>query len=69
MNGNIKLIAPVCGACPVCAARHKRDEAHDAESFYFMARFYAKNRRLPTAADAREKDGKAKATAGKEVRG
>ena len=68
MTGNIKLIAPTYGACPICAARHRRDEAHDAESFYFIARFYAKNRRLPTAEDARENDERANTTREKEVK-
>ena len=67
MTGNIKLIAPTYGACPICAARHRRDEAHDAESFYFIARFYAKNKRLPTTDDARESDRTDRTSYGKEV--
>lgn len=48
----IRIFAPGAGACPVCAAKHGRDEPHDVSSLYYQNQFWKMYRRFPTADDA-----------------
>lgn len=38
--------------CPICARDHEPDQPHDAQSLYYMYRFYSSRGRWPTWADA-----------------
>ena len=48
----IKVMAPVPGTCPVCAAKHDPQEPHDRDSLYYQQRFHRGHERFPTWADA-----------------
>lgn len=48
----VKVVAPVPGACPICATRHDPKEPHDRDSIYYQNYFRKKYKRFPTWADA-----------------
>ena len=48
----IKVKAPRPGACRICAAIHAPGMPHDRDSLYYQNRFYKRNKRFPTWADA-----------------
>lgn len=50
--GEIKLIPPGPGHCPVCAGTHEKDMPHDRDSLYYQFRFRRKYKRFPTWEDA-----------------
>ena len=49
---NVRLLVPGRGVCPTCAAAHRADMPHDADSFYYIAVFRRRHGRLPTWEDA-----------------
>jgi hypothetical protein len=46
------MLPPPPGTCQECAAKHKPDEAHNAQSLAYQHSFYAKRGRWPTWKDA-----------------
>ena len=46
------LMPPKSGTCPVCAMVHEPELPHNAESMYYLYRFYGLRGRWPTWADA-----------------
>ena len=46
------LLPPKEGTCPVCATKHKPEDAHNGQSLYYQYRFYGTYGRWPTWADA-----------------
>ncbi len=48
----MQLLPPAPNKCPICAAEHAPDQAHDARSLYYQMRFQATHGRWPTWADA-----------------
>ena len=46
------LLPPAPNTCPICATAHHRAEPHNAQSLYYMYRFYGIRGRWPTWADA-----------------
>jgi hypothetical protein len=53
-NEEIRVVPPMPGTCPVCAAKHRKDAPHDKNSVYFQNWFYHRHRRFPTWEDAME---------------
>lgn len=49
----IRILIPIRGTCPLCAARHEKGEPHDRDSLYFQLQFYRRHKRLPTWEDAK----------------
>ena len=50
--GDIWLMPPMPGACPMCAGKHDPGRPHDRDSLYYQLRFRQKHGRMPTWADA-----------------
>lgn len=46
------LLPPKPGTCPACASEHGPEEPHDAQSMYYLYRFYGLRGRWPTWEDA-----------------
>ena len=51
--GELRILVPGRGKCPVCAARHAQDKPHNPHSLYYQIHFWQENGRMPTEADAR----------------
>ena len=48
----IKITAPVPGACPICATKHDAHDPHDRDSLYYQNQFFKANKRFPSWWDA-----------------
>ena len=48
----MQLLPPKPGTCPVCATPHRDDEPHNAQSLYYLYRFYGLRGRWPDWRDA-----------------
>jgi len=48
----MQLLPPPRGTCPICATAHAPDQPHNAQSMYYLYRFYGVRGRWPTWADA-----------------
>jgi hypothetical protein len=46
------LLPPPPDACPICAVKHDAQQPHNAQSLYYLYRFYGIRGRWPTWADA-----------------
>ena len=46
------LLPPANDVCPACATKHEPDMPHNAQSMYYMYRFFGLRKRWPTWADA-----------------
>lgn len=46
------LLPPAPGLCQECAVKHEPEQPHNQRSLYYQYRFYRKNGRWPTWADA-----------------
>lgn len=46
------IVPPIPGSCPICAAKHEKEEPHNRDSLYYKVQFYNKHGRMPTWADA-----------------
>lgn len=44
----IHLLAPVPGTCPLCGAKHRRNEPHDERSAYFRMVMRRRERKSKT---------------------
>lgn len=51
-GAQIKILPPMRGSCPICAAMHEEQMPHNRNSLYYQMRFYQENRRFPTWKDA-----------------
>lgn len=49
---NVFIMPPMPGVCQECAVQHDPAMPHDKDSLYYQMRFYQKNKRWPTWADA-----------------
>lgn len=50
--GEIKILVPGKGKCPICAARHLPNRPHNPHSLYYQIHFWQKHGRLPNEEDA-----------------
>jgi len=50
--GDFSLLPPAPDLCQECAVKHKPEEPHDANSFYYQMSFYLDHRRYPKWEDA-----------------
>jgi hypothetical protein len=46
------VLVPLAGRCQICAAKHKPEEPHNAQSLYYQMTFNGMVGRAPTWADA-----------------
>ena len=46
------LLPPAKDTCPICATKHEAEQPHNAQSMYYLYRFYGVRGRWPTWADA-----------------
>lgn len=51
-DGSATLLPPPKDTCPVCACKHPPEYPHDANSMYYLYRFFGLRKRFPTWADA-----------------
>lgn len=50
--GSLRLMPPKPGTCPECGGTHAAFQPHNRDSLYYRVRFWQKNGRWPSYADA-----------------
>ena len=48
----IKILPPMRGSCPICAAIHEAALPHNRNSLYYRMKFHQEHQRFPTWEDA-----------------